>query len=165
MFKQFAMTSSVLALAIASSAAMATPQTHDVQVFADIPSTDFYVQPVDHGTVTMPQQLIWNHAAQKLDSTTLNFKAKSSAAGATGNPAITATLQDPVGMTAGGESIDLNISFNGETLIKDTAVSVVDADDAVIEIIAPMQITPVEPAGGYKEGNYTGVVRVMFDAS
>lgn len=165
MFKQFTMTSSVLALAIASSAAMATPQTHDVQVFADIPSSDFYVLPVDHGTVTMPQQLIWNDAAQKLDSTTLNFKARSSAVGASGNPGITATLQDPVGMTSGSESIDLNISFNGEALIKGTAVPVVDADAAMIEIIAPMQITPVEPAGGYKEGNYTGVVRVTFDAS
>lgn len=164
MFQKIAMSTSVLALALASSAALAAPQTHDVQVIADIPSTDFYVQPVDHDTVTLPQRLVWNASTSELEGITRNFKAKSAAAGASGNPAIKATLLDPVGMTSGAETINLQVRFNNIALVKDTAVDVVVADGAVSEIVAPMQITPVVPSGGYKEGNYAGIVRVMFDA-
>ncbi|MFS2198661.1 CS1 type fimbrial major subunit [Pseudomonas sp. Pseusp3] len=164
MFKKIAMSSSVLALAFASSAALAVPQTHDIQVIADVPSTDFYVQPVDHGTVTQPQRLVWNDTTSELEGISRDFKAKSAAVGGTGNPAIKATLLDPVGMTSGGETIDLQVRFNNIALVKDTAVDVVNADAAVTEIIAPMQITPVKPGAGYKEGNYAGIVRVMFDA-
>jgi hypothetical protein len=163
MFKKIAMFSPVLALAFASSVALAVPQTHDIQVIADIPSADFYVQPVDHDTVTQPQRLIWNATTSKLEGISRNFKAKSAVVGTAG-PAIKATLLDPVGMTAGGETIDLSVRFNGIALIKGTAVDVFAADAAVTETIAAMQITPVEPGGGYKEGNYAGIVRVMFDA-
>lgn len=164
MFKNIAMSSSVLALAFASSAALAVPQTHDIQVIADVPSTDFYVQPVDHGTVTLPQRLVWNDTTSELEGISRDFKAKSAAVGASGNPAIKATLLDPVGMTSGGETIDLQVRFNNIPLVKDTAVDVVSVDAAVDEIIAPMQITPVKPGTGYREGNYAGIVRVMFDA-
>jgi hypothetical protein len=164
MFKKIAMSSSVLALALASSAALATSQTHDIEVVADIPSTDFYVQPVEQGTITEKQRLVWDNTTSKLGGITRNFKAKSAAVGASGNPAITATLLDPVGMSSDQETIDLEVSFNRVALVKDTAVNVVAADAAVTEITAAMVITPVVPDDGYKEGNYSGTVRVMFDA-
>lgn len=163
MFKKIAMSAPVLALAFVSSAAMAVPQTHNVQVFADIPSSDFYVQPVNHDTVSMPQQLLWNATTSKLEGISRDFKAKSAVASGTG-PAIKATLLDPAVMSAGTEEIQLEVSFNNVALTLTNAVEVIPADGARTEIIAPLSITPVVPTGGYKEGNYTGNVRVTFDA-
>ncbi|EJM74266.1 hypothetical protein PMI29_00619 [Pseudomonas sp. GM49] len=161
MFKKIAISAPVLALAFVSSAAMAAPQTHTVQVVADIPSTDFYVQPVNHDTVAMPQQLLWNATTSKLEGISRDFKAKSAVAA---GPAIKATLLDPAVMTAGTEEIQLEVKFNSVALTLGSEVDVVPAGGATTEIIAPLSITPIEPGAGYKEGNYTGNVRVMFDA-
>ncbi|MDF9774334.1 CS1 type fimbrial major subunit [Pseudomonas baetica] len=163
MFKKIAISAPVLALAFVSSAALAVPQTHNVQVFADIPSSDFYVQPVNHDTVSMPQQLLWNATTSKLEGISRDFKAKSAVA--TGSaPAIKATLLDPAVMTSGAEDIALEVKFNNIALTLGNETEVFAADAATAEIIAPLSITPTEPTGGYKEGNYTGNVRVMFDA-
>ena len=163
MFKKVAMSAPVLALAFVSSAALAVPQTHNIQVFADIPSSDFYVQPVNHDTVAMPQQLLWNNTTSKLEGISRDFKAKSSVATGTA-PAIKATLMDPAVMSSGAEDIQLNVRFNNVALTLGSEVDVIAAGSATSEIIAPLSIAPVDPAGGYKEGNYTGNVRVMFDA-
>jgi hypothetical protein len=162
MFKKIAISAPVLALAFVSSAAMAAPQTHNVQVFADIPSADFYVQPVNHDTVVMPQQLLWNATTSQLEGISRDFKAKSAVGGA--GPAIQATLLDPAVMTSGTDDIVLDVKFNNVQLVWGSAEDVVAAGAANSEIIAPLSITPIVPGGGYKEGNYTGNVRVMFDA-
>lgn len=163
MFKKVAMSAPVLALAFVSSAALAVPQTHNIQVVADIPSSDFYVQPVNHDTVAMPQQLLWNNTTSKLESISRDFKVKSSVSASAG-PAIKATLLDPAVMSSGADDIQLNVRFNNVALTLGGEVEVVAADAAIAELITPMSISPVEPSGGYKEGNYTGNVRVMFDA-
>jgi len=163
MFKKIAISAPVLALAFVSSAAMAVPQTHNIQVFADIPSTDFYVQPVNHDTVAMPQQLLWNATTSKLEGISRDFKAKSAVATGTA-PAIKATLLDPAVMSSGTEEIQLAVRFNNIALTLGSEAEVFAADAATSEVIAPLSITPIEPGTGYKEGNYTGNVRVMFDA-
>jgi hypothetical protein len=163
MFKKIAISAPVLALAFVSSAAMAVPQTHNIQVFADIPSSDFYVQPVNHDTVSMPQQLLWNATTSKLEGISRDFKAKSAVATGTA-PAIKATLLDPAVMSAGTEEIQLAVRFNNIALTLGSETEVFANDAATSEIIAPLSISPIEPSGGYKEGNYTGNVRVMFDA-
>jgi hypothetical protein len=163
MFKKIAISAPVLALAFVSSAAMAVPQTHNIQIFADIPSSDFYVQPVNHDTVAMPQQLLWNATTSKLEGISRDFKAKSAVANGAA-PAIKATLLDPAVMTAGTEEIALEVKFNNAALVLGSEVEVIAADGAIAEAIVPLSITPIEPGAGYKEGNYTGNVRVMFDA-
>ncbi|PYY71470.1 hypothetical protein CRX42_06025 [Pseudomonas jessenii] len=161
MFKKIAISAPVLALAFVSSAALATPQTHTIQVYADIPSADFYVQPVNIDTVIMPQQLAWNTTTSELEGISRNFKVKSAV---DAGPAIKATLLDPAVMSSGTEEITLDIKFNGIQLALGSDVEVVGAGAATSEIIAPLSITPNEPSGGYQEGNYTGNVRVLFDA-
>ncbi|POF38880.1 hypothetical protein B0D71_28695 [Pseudomonas laurylsulfativorans] len=163
MFKKIAISAPVLALAFVSSAALAVPQTHNIQVFADIPSADFYVQPVNHDTVAMPQQLLWNNTTSKLEGISRDFKVKSSVSASVG-PAIKATLLDPAVMSSGTEDIQLAVRFNNIALTLGNETEVVAADAAIAEAIAPLSIMPIEPSGGYKEGNYTGNVRVMFDA-
>ena len=163
MFKKIAMSAPVLALAFVSSAALAVPQTHTIQVFADVPSADFYVQPVNHDTVAKPQQLLWNNTTSKLEGISRNFNVKSSVATGVA-PAIKATLLDPAVMSSGAEDIQLEVKFNNIALTLASEVQVVAADAATTEIIAALSITPIEPTGGYKEGNYTGNVRVLFDA-
>lgn len=166
MFKKIAMSTSVLAMAFASSAALATPQTHDIEVIADIPSADFYVQPVSVDTVTLPQRFIVDAsdpAAPEVKDMVLKFKAKSAAGGTTG-PAIMATLNGPTNMVSGANTIDLNVKFNGVPLVDGAPTSVVDADAAVSEMNADMEVSAVKPGGGYPEGNYRGNVNVTFDA-
>jgi len=163
MFKKVAMSAPVLALAFVSSAALAVPQTHNIQVVADIPSTDFYVQPVNHDTVAMPQQLLWNNTTSQLEGISRDFKAKSSVATGTA-PAIKATLLDPAVMSSGADEIQLNVKFNNVALTLGSEEEVITAGGATSEVIVPLSIEPVEPSGKYQEGNYTGNVRVMFDA-
>jgi len=164
MFKKIAISAPVLALAFVSSAALAVPQTHNVQVVADIPGTDFYVQPVNHDTVSQPQQLIWNNTTSKLEGISRDFRAKSFVATGTA-PAIKATLLDPAVMRSGTNDIALDVKFNNIPLVLGSAEDVVAAGAANSEIIAPLSITPIEPGvGGYVEGNYTGNVSVLFDA-
>jgi hypothetical protein len=163
MFKKIAISAPVLALAFVSSAAMAVPVTHSIEVYADIQTSDFYVQPSKLDTVENPQQLIWDMDNSKLKGISRDFKAKSSVASGTA-PAIKASLTAPAFITSGTDEIELAVKFNNVALTADSEVDVIDADAATSEIIAPLSIEPIAPAGGYKEGNYTGFVRVAFDA-
>jgi hypothetical protein len=168
MFKKIAMSTSVLALALASSAALAVPQQHDITVIADIPGADFYVQPEDMSTIRDEQRLLWNQTTSQLDGITRMFKVKSSVSTGTA-PAVEATLMEAaeiVDINDASNKINLNVRFNGVALTTVGApVEVVDEDGAITEIRAPLEITPVAPGSGYVEGNYRGFVKVMFDAS
>jgi hypothetical protein len=168
MFKKIAMSTSVLALALASSAALAVPQQHDITVIADIPGADFYVQPEDMSTIRDEQRLLWNQTTSQLEGITRMFKVKSST-GAAAGPDVEATLMEAaeiVDVTDASNKINLNVNFNGRALTTvGSPVVVVDAGAATTEMRAPLVITPVVPgAPGYVEGNYRGFVKVMFDA-
>ncbi|RAI62647.1 hypothetical protein DOZ80_30000 [Pseudomonas fluorescens] len=168
MFKKIAMSTSVLALALASSAALAVPQQHDITVVADIPGADFYVQPEDMSTIRDEQRLLWNQTTSKLEGISPMFKVKSSATSGAA-PAVKATLMEAaeiVDIADSTKKISLGVSFNGVPLTSvGTAVEVVPEDGATTEQRMPLVITPVEPAApGYVEGNYRGFVKVMFDA-
>lgn len=167
MFKKVAMSTSALALALDSSAALAVPQQHDITVIADIPGADFYVQPEDMSTIRDEQRLLWNQATSQLEGITRMFKVKSSVGTGTA-PAIEATLMEAaeiVDVKNASKKINLNVSFNGAALTTvGTPVEVVGEDGATTEIRSPLVITPVAPGGGYAEGNYRGFVKVMFDA-
>ncbi|QXH63491.1 CS1 type fimbrial major subunit [Pseudomonas azerbaijanorientalis] len=164
MFKKIAISAPVLALAFVSSAAMAVPQTHTIEVYADIPSSDFYVQPSNLDTVQKPQQLAWDIDTSTLKGISRNFKVKSNVSIGTA-PAIKATLMDPAFITSGEDDIQLTVKFNDVDLTDGSEKEVFAADAAKVEVIAPLSIEPIPPTvGDYKEGNYTGFVRVMFDA-
>jgi hypothetical protein len=164
MFKKIAISAPVLALAFVSSAAMAVPQTHTIEVYADIPSTDFYVQPSNLDTVQKPQQLAWDIDTSTLKGISRNFKAKSSVAAGTA-PAIKATLTAPAFITSGTDVIELAVKFNSVALTVGSEAEVFAPGTATTEVIAPLSIEPIPPTvGDYKEGNYTGFVRVVFDA-
>ena len=168
MFKKIAMPASVLALALASSAAQAVPQNYEITVVADIPGEDFYVQPVDLSFVADPQRLHWNMDTKKLEGISHLFKVKSSASSGPA-PAVKATLLEAaeiVNITDPSKKISLAVSFNNvplDTLY--TPIEVVRPDEAKTEQRMPLAITPVEPsAPGYVEGNYRGIVKLSFDA-
>jgi hypothetical protein len=163
MFKKIAISAPVLALAFVSSAAMATPQTHTIEVYADIPSTDFYVQPSDLDTVQKPQQLAWDINTSTLKGISRDFKVKSSITTGTA-PAIKATLVEKAYISSGADDIDLTVKFNNVDLTDGNEKEVFAANAAQTEVIAALSIEPKAPVGGYQEGNYTGYVRVMFDA-
>jgi hypothetical protein len=163
MFKKIAISAPVLALAFISSAAMAVPQTHTIEVYADIPNTDFYVQPSNLDTVQKPQQLAWDIDTSTLKGISREFKAKSSVSIGTA-PAITATLTEAAYISSGTDEIELVVKFNNVELTAGSEKEVFAADAATTEVLANLSIEPIAPAAGYKEGNYTGFVRVTFDA-
>ena len=164
MFKKIAISAPVLALAFVSSAAMAVPINVPVEVRADIPSSDFYVQPSKLDTVQQPQQLAWDMDNSELKGISRNFRAKSSVSTGTA-PAIKASLTAPAFITSGEDDIQLTVKFNDVDLTDGSEKEVFAADTAKVEVIAPLSIEPIPPTvGDYKEGNYTGFVRVMFDA-
>lgn len=168
MFKKVAMSTSMLALALVSSAALAAPQQHDITVIADIPGADFYVQPEDMSTIRDEQRLLWNPTTSQLEGITRMFKVKSAVSTGTA-PAVKATLMETaeiVNIADAAKKIALTVNFNGVALATVGApVDVVAADAATTEIRSPMVITPNEPGTGYEEGNYRGFVKVMFDAT
>ena len=163
MFKKIAISAPVLALAFVSSAAMAVPINVPVEVRADIPSSDFYVQPSKLDTVQQPQQLAWDMDNSELKGISRNFRAKSSVSTGTA-PAIKASLTAPAFITSGEDDIELTVKFNDVALSVGGDVEVIAAGEAHNEVIVPLSIEPIAPAGGYQTGNYTGFVRVMFDA-
>ncbi|MCY1389936.1 CS1 type fimbrial major subunit [compost metagenome] len=163
MFKKIAISAPVLALAFVSSAAMAVPIDHTVEVYADIPSSDFYVQPSKLDTVQQPQQLAWDMDNSELKGISRNFRAKSSVESGTGN-AIKASLTAPAFITSGEDDIELTVKFNDVALSVGGDVEVIAAGEAHNEVIVPLSIEPIAPDEGYQVGKYTGFVRMQFDA-
>ncbi|MNB74055.1 hypothetical protein D3C75_206780 [compost metagenome] len=163
MFKKIAISAPVLALAFVSSAAMAVPINHAVEVYADIPSSDFYVQPSKLDTVQQPQQLAWDMDNEELKGISRNFRAKSSVATGTA-PAIKASLTAPAFITSGEDDIELTVKFNDVALTVGGDVEVIAAGEAHNEVIVPLSIEPIAPDEGYQVGKYTGFVRMQFDA-
>ena len=143
---------------VASLSVQAAPITQTIQVIADIPATDFYVEPVDASWLPQEQRLNWLPLTASLDSWSKDFDVKHSAG------SIHAHLDGELAkLRGGGEVIDLVVSFNGKALTT-TAAEVVPATEAASNFRTAMSIVPTKPTGGYKPGNYTGNVAVIFDA-
>lgn len=147
-----------IALVASLSAQAATPSTHTIQLVADIPDTDFYVVPVDPSWVPNEQRLNWLPLTASLDSWSKDFDVKH-----TGG-SIHAHLDGELAKLRGGsEVIDLAVSFNGKQLTIG-AQEVVTKAEALNNFRTAMSIVPTAPTGGYKPGNYTGNIAVIFDA-
>ncbi|OKA28009.1 hypothetical protein BOH74_04160 [Pseudomonas versuta] len=159
-FKTTLVAANLGALALfASLSVQAAPITHTIQLIADVPEVDFYVEPVDASWLPVEQRLDWLPLTSDLDKWSKQFDVKHSAG------SINAHLDGGLGKLYGGTNvIDLVVKFNGVTL---TAVSapVVAGGAAATNLRTNMEINAVKPAtGGFKPAKYTGNVAVVFDA-
>ncbi|TNI12164.1 CS1 type fimbrial major subunit [Aeromonas veronii] len=147
------------ALLLASGSLMAAERIeHTVTVTAQIPTESFYVQPVGDWMNT-PQKLTFNPFNQQLDSLTKQVAMKS-----TIGP-IKGYLVYPATMVSGKENIDLTVQVGGVALTT-TSTDLLNQADAKTGKLVGVDIIPAEaPEGGYKPGNYEGIVSMMFESA
>ncbi|MFM5762450.1 CS1 type fimbrial major subunit [Aeromonas veronii] len=146
------------ALLLASSTLMAAERVeHTVTVTAQIPTDKFYVQPVGDWMNT-PQKLTFNPFNQKLDPLAKQLEMKS-----TLGP-IKGYLVYPATMASGKDSIGLTVKVGGVALTTTSAELLTQADANTGKQVGLEIIPAVAPSGGYKPGNYQGIVSMMFES-
>ncbi|TNI12166.1 CS1 type fimbrial major subunit [Aeromonas veronii] len=130
---------------------------HSVTVTAQVPTESFYVQPVGDWMNT-PQKLTFNPFNQQLDSLSKQVAMKS-----TIGP-IKGYLVYPATMSSGKENINLTIKVGGVEL-STTPIDLLNDADAKSGKLVGLNIIPATaPDGGYKPGNYEGIVSMMFES-
>uniref|UniRef100_UPI003BA30D7B CS1 type fimbrial major subunit n=1 Tax=Aeromonas jandaei TaxID=650 RepID=UPI003BA30D7B len=146
------------ALLLASNTLMAAERVeHTVTVTAQIPTENFYVQPVGDWMST-PQKLTFNPFNQQLEPLAKQLEMKS-----TLGP-IKGYLVYPAIMASGKESIGLTVKVGGVALTTTSAELLTQADANTGKQVGLEIIPAVAPTGGYKPGNYQGIVSMMFES-
>ena len=146
------------ALLLVSGSLMAAERIeHTVTVTAQIPTEHFYVQPVGDWMST-PQKLVFNSFSQQLEPLTKQLEMKS-----TIGP-IKGYLLYPATIISGKESIGLTVKVAGVALTT-TSADLLNQADANTGKKVGLEIVPAAaPTGGYKPGNYQGIVSMMFES-
>jgi hypothetical protein len=149
----------VLAFALSASAAAfaVDPITHTIQMTATVPTSDFYVEPVDPTWIGKTQNLPWNPLNETLGSWQQEFDVKHA------DGSIHAHLDQSAIMYGGSETFALDVTFNG-TALTTTAKEVVTAAQAANNYRTRLSIVPKKPTNGYVPGDYSGTVALIFDA-
>ena len=148
----------IQALLLASNSLMAAERVeHTVTVTAQIPTENFYVQPVGDWMST-PQKLTFNPFNQQLEPLAKQLEMKS-----TLGP-IKGYLVYPATMASGKENIGLTVKVGGVALTTTSAELLTQADANTGKQVGLEIITAVAPSGGYKPGNYQGIVSMMFES-
>jgi len=130
---------------------------HTVTVTAQIPTDNFYVQPVGDW-INTPQQLVYNVYTKELSPVSRQFDIKS-----TLGP-VQAFLSSPASIASGANTIPLSVSVAGKVL-NTTPVEVLNTADALTGKVVSLDILAANaPVGGYVPGTYQGVVHMMFES-
>lgn len=146
------------ALLLTSGSLMAAERIeHTVTVTAQIPTDKFYVQPVGDWMST-PQKLTFNPFSQQLDPLAKQLEMKS-----TLGP-IKGYLLYPATMASGKDSIGLMVKVGGVALTTTSTELLTQADANTGKQVGLEIIPAVAPSGGYKSGNYQGIVSMMFES-
>ena len=146
------------ALLLASNTLMAAERVeHTVTVTAQIPTENFYVQPVGDWMST-PQKLTFNPFNQQLEPLAKQLEMKS-----TLGP-IKGYLVYPATMASGKDSIGLTVKVGGVALTTTSTELLTQADANTGKQVGLEIIPAVAPTGGYKPGNYQGIVSMMFES-
>ncbi|VVP15434.1 hypothetical protein PS838_03563 [Pseudomonas fluorescens] len=161
MIKQCAAVTLMAMTVLMGSSAWAAREEHIFEVSVIIPTLAFYVIPAEPDWIHRPQRLNWNISNSTLSSVRKHFDVRHDSS------AIEARLETAPYLSNGkpGDDIALRVSFNGVELSPDIAPrQVVSAADAMTGSRVLLQIDPVKPEGGYKPGDYSGSVLVLFSA-
>lgn len=156
MFKQLTITGGLAATLLASAPAWAISERQSFDVSVTIPVHEAYVLPSEPDWMGQDQVLPWNLMKAELGRLRKNFDVKNLAGG------VAARLGDTPYLFSGRDRIDLNVMFNRVTLTLDPT-EVINADEARTGKRAELDISAIEPAGGYKGGAYYGTVHLVFD--
>lgn len=161
MIKQCTVVALTATCALMSALAGAARETHTFEVSLTIPTRAFYILPVEPGWIHQTQRLNWDYPTSNLSSVRKYFDVRHDTS------AIEARLEQVPYLSNGrpGEEIALQVSFNGVVLSPDLRPrQVVSAEDAAVGSRVLLDIEPQKPAGGYRPGDYSGNVMLLFNA-
>lgn len=161
MFKKFAIAAPLAVLALNSSMAFAEGEArHSINLVASIPTNVFHVLPVDPDLIVKDQRLSYDPIADQLSTLRAQFDTKNT------NGSIHAMLEEEAYLSNGvvTDKVPLAVTFNGKALSQTTPVEVVGDAESTPGKRVELVVAPTKPTGGYKAGEYTGVVAMRFDA-
>lgn len=161
MFKKIAIAVPMTLLALASTGVFAAGEAvHSIQLTAHVPTTSFYVQPVNSDVVNVPQVLVYDAISSTFKPLVESFDTKNTAG------PINASIEKATAYLFNGSTkIDLNVEFNGMKLTA-TPAEVVSKAKALTGSRVVLKITPAAaPTTGYVPGDYTATVAMTFDAA
>lgn len=144
-------------LMLVSGTVLAIREEQTFHVSVSIPTSDFYVLPVNPVFLEREQTMAWNTVTAELSPLREHFDVKNASG------AISARLAAEPYLFNGRERIDLEVRFNRQMLSLLTT-PVVAQEEARIGQRVPLEIAALKPLEGYTPGQYYGTVQIMFDA-
>jgi len=144
-------------LLLTSTLALAIREEQTFHVSVTIPTSEFYVLPVNSMFLEREQVMAWNPVTADLTPMREHFDVKNTSG------SIDARLAAEPFLFNGRERIDLVVQFNGQRLSL-LATPVVDEQQARVGQRVRLEIAALKPVDGYAPGNYYGTVQLMFDA-
>ena len=143
---------------VAGPAMAGDPIEKQVLITATVPTANFYVEPVGGNWMNDPQEMAWNSFQGNLTPVRKQLQAKS-----TIGP-ITAHLLSLAVVSSGLDAIDLDVKI-GTTILTTSAAEILTDVEAAPGAIVDFEVAAQVPAGGYKPGNYQGLVSMMFETA
>ncbi|SDU33400.1 CS1 type fimbrial major subunit [Pseudomonas orientalis] len=134
----------------------AVQERQSFEVSVSIPVHEAYVLPSEPDWMAQDQLLAWDLATGRLGRLRKNFDVKNL------NGGVAARLGDTPYLLSGRDRIDLQVLFNRVPLTLDST-EVLNANEARTGRRAELEISAIEPDGGYKGGSYYGTVHLVFD--
>lgn len=156
MFKQLTVLTVLMAPVLMGERALAFQERHTFDVSVTIPIHEAYVLPSEPDWMGRDQVLAWDLATARLGRLRKNFDVKNI------NGGVAARLGDTPYLLSGRNRIELQVLFNRVPLTLDSTL-VLSADEARAGRRAELEIAAIEPADGYKGGEYYGTVHLLFD--
>ncbi|MDQ0979314.1 CS1 type fimbrial major subunit [Pseudomonas synxantha] len=127
------------------------------QVSVKVPTSDFFVLPVNPGFLEQEQVMHYNLVTGRLTPLREHFDVKNALGGLNARLGFEPTLSN------GRDSILLDVTFNGQPLSLEQTLVVADAEARAGKRV-PLVIAAQEPDGEYAPGHYYGSVQIIFDA-
>ncbi|MDD1137887.1 fimbrial protein [Pseudomonas sp. TNT2022 ID233] len=156
MFKKIAITASLAALALSSSAVFAAGEArHSISLIAHVPTNGFYVVPTDSDLVNKDQDMSFQPSTGKMREVNGFFDVRNN------NGSVHASLESVPKLISGAQAIDLQVLFNNKELTL-TPQMVVGESESDVNYRAPLKISA--KGSTFQPGDYTGVVAMTFDA-
>ncbi|VVN35032.1 CS1 type fimbrial major subunit [Pseudomonas fluorescens] len=161
MIKQCTAAALLATTALAGTGAWAAREEHTFEVSLTIPSRPFYIIPAEPDWIHRPQRLEWDYQRASLSGLQRNFDVRHDSSAIEARLAFDPYLENG----RAGEVIDLRVAFNDVELSSHPIPrQVLSEEEAAGGKRVALKIDPIEPAGGYRSGDYHGNVVLMFNA-
>lgn len=147
----------LLILSLISFSALAAREEAVFQVSVKVPTSDFYVLPVNPGFLEREQVMSYNPVSETLTPLREHFDVKNVLG------AVDAYLAYEPALFNGTDNIALKVTFNQQVLGL-SAQRVVEDSEAKNGKRVLLEIAALKPDTGYPPGQYFGNVQIIFDA-